>query len=42
MEPVSFVLTLIVHGIWASVILHALDEILEQRRRETKTGEFED
>ena len=30
------------HVIWAFVILHIVDEFIEQRRRETKTGEFEE
>lgn len=32
----------IIHAIWAFTIWNITDNILEQRRRETKTGEFEE
>lgn len=38
MELLSSILP---HIIWAFVALITLDNVLEQRRRETKTGEFE-
>ena len=42
MDSVTFLSIILRHVIWAFVILVALGNILEQRRRETKTGEFED